>query len=68
MSVSGVSSLDTLATMASEIQGAEMMAELEAAILKQIQDQQEMFGDALVNMINQSGSLNGSGQILDLFA
>ena len=46
------------------------MSEISMAILKQIQDQQERQAAMLVKMINQTPipSLDGTGQIIDIYA
>lgn len=43
----------------------EIALQLSVAIMKQAQDQQKMAGQAIVNMINQASSLDGTGQIIN---
>lgn len=68
MSISGVSSIDSLATLATQMKGSEVNSQIAVAILKQTQDSQQQFADALVKMINQTPSLDGTGQKIDVSA
>lgn len=43
----------------------EIALQLSVAVMKQAQDQQKMAGQAIVNMINQASSLDGTGQIVN---
>jgi hypothetical protein len=55
---------------ASGIKSEQVMSEISMAILKQIQDQQERQAAMLIKMINQTttSSLDGTGQIIDVYA
>lgn len=65
MSVSSVSFNSSLASQASGMAAEEIALQLSVAIMKQAQDQQKMAGQAIVNMINQASSLDGTGQIIN---
>ncbi|MBN1538261.1 MAG: putative motility protein [Anaerolineales bacterium] len=65
MSVSSVSSSTSLASQATGMAAEEIALQLSVAIMKQAQDQQKIAGQAIVNMINQASSLDGTGQIIN---
>jgi hypothetical protein len=46
------------------------MSEIAVSVMKQQQDQQKQFADALIQMMNQTPkpSLEGTGQIIDILA
>ena len=68
MSVSGISSVDTLASLASGMASAGVQSDIALAVLNQIQDQQMLMAQALLDMISQTPSLDGTGQAVDVSA
>lgn len=68
MSVSGISSVDTLASLASGMESAGIQSDIALAILNQMQDQHMMMAQALLDMISQTPSLDGTGQVVDVSA
>jgi hypothetical protein len=68
MNVSGPSMTDSLANLFTGMQAGQVQAEIAVAVLKQIQDQQGQQAQALLKMISQAPSLEGTGQIVDLYA
>jgi hypothetical protein len=55
----------TLST-ASQLQAGQVQAELAAAVLKSILDQQAQQAQALLQMMGQQPSLDGTGKIVNL--
>jgi len=71
MNISGASSLsDGLAILATNMQSQKVPQQLGIAILKQIQNTQEMQVEALVGMINSTPGMtaDGTGQIVNVAA
>ena len=71
MNVAGASSLsDGLAILATNMQSQKLPQQLGFAILKQLQNTQEMQVQALVSMINSTSGLtaDGTGQIVNVGA
>ena len=68
MNISGASYLDSLAIMASDMKSENIGLQLSTTILKKTLDLQAQQGQALVAMISQSPSLDGSGQMIDIRA
>ena len=66
MSVSGVSMVDSLAVLASGMQSTQLDSQLGMAVMKSIMDQQEQFAQALVQMIQQRPTLDGTGSIINI--
>ena len=66
MSVSGVSMVDSLAVLASGMQSTQLDSQLGVAVMKSIMDQQEQFAQALVQMIQQRPTLDGTGSIINI--
>ncbi|MCI0521560.1 MAG: putative motility protein [Chloroflexi bacterium] len=63
------SSIETsLPLLAGSMKAQETMMRLSMAIFKQIQDSQEMQAQALINMINQTPSPDGTGRVVDVSA
>jgi hypothetical protein len=62
--VTGVSTNDVLNLVQSQIDSGNARTSIAVSIVKQIQDQQTLQGQALVKMIQQS-SLDGSGKLID---
>ncbi len=52
------------------MRGAQVMQQISVAVFKQQQDQQQRMADALIEMMRQtpSPSLEGTGQLIDVFA
>ena len=69
MNISGISSnLDAMANMASGMQSSKLGLQFSTAILKEVMDNQKMVGDSIVQMINATPSLEGTGRIVDIRA
>jgi hypothetical protein len=68
MSVSDVSSVNTLAQVASGMQSDQVMGQITAAVLKQIQEQQNQQAQALIQMIQAQPTLDGTGQVVNVGA
>lgn len=51
--------------MATDMKNEDVQSQISAAVLKQIQRQQEMQAAGLIQMINNSTSLSGTGKIID---
>ena len=69
MTISGMSDINsTIIQQASGMKSAEVQQKIEAAVLKQTLDQQQMEGEALVKMIQASPSAEGTGQLVDILA
>ncbi len=66
MSVSGVSMVDSLAVLASGMQSTQLDSQLGMAVMKSIMDQQEQFAQALIQMIQQRPTLDGTGSIINI--
>ncbi len=66
MSISSVGMSDSLASLASGTASENIQLQLAVAIMKQTQDQQEFAGQALVSMINQASSIDGTGRIVNI--
>ncbi len=67
MNVSSVS-VDSLASLATEMKGANIGTQIGVAVMKQIQQSQEQMAAALLQMIAQSPSPEGVGQNIDISA
>jgi hypothetical protein len=65
--VNGVSTNDVLNLIQSQIDAGNTRTSIAVSVVKQIQDQQAMEGQALVQMIQQS-SLDGTGRLVDIKA
>jgi hypothetical protein len=65
--VNGVSTNDVLNLVQSQVDSGNVRTSIAVSIVKQIQDQQALQGQALVKMIQQS-SLDGSGKLVDIRA
>ncbi len=63
-----VSLNSSLAVMATASKNRAVMNQIGMAVMKQIQDQQEVFGQAMVEMIKQTPMPDGTGQILNIGA
>ncbi|GEM_PF-1127130 len=68
MAISGASMTNALAGMASDMHSQQIGLELATAVLKQIQDQQNMQAQALLEMIRNTPSPSGTGQIVNIIA
>jgi hypothetical protein len=65
--VNGVSTNDVLNLIQSQIDAGNARTSIAVSVVKQIQNQQTMEGQALVQMIQQS-SLDGTGRLVDIKA
>ena len=65
---SSVSLNSSLAVMATESKNRAVMSEISTAIMKQSLDQQEAFGQALVEMIKQTPMPDGTGKVINIGA
>jgi hypothetical protein len=62
-------SMDTsLAATATNLKSSSVQNEISVAIMKQVQNQQEVFADALLSMITQGPMPDGTGQLLNIGA
>jgi len=69
MSISSISaSTDYLLGTVSQMQAGQVQAEISTAVLKSIMDQQEQQAQALIGMLRQGPSPDGTGRIVDVFA
>jgi hypothetical protein len=50
------------------MQNANVQSEIAVAIMKQVQDQQQVFANALLEMINQGPMPDGTGQVINIAA
>ncbi len=50
------------------MESAGVQSDIALAVLNQIQDQQMMMAQALLDMISQTPSLDGTGQVVDVSA
>lgn len=65
---SSISTNSSLAAMATGIQNANVQSEISIAIMKQVQNQQDAFANALLEMINQGPMPDGTGQVINIAA
>jgi hypothetical protein len=61
-----VSLNSSLAVMATESKNRAVMSEISTAVMKQTLNQQEAFGQALVEMIKQTPMPDGTGKIINI--
>ena len=61
-----MSMVDSLAVLASGMQSTQLDSQLGVAVMKSIMDQQEQFAQALVQMIQQRPTLDGTGSIINI--
>lgn len=54
--------------MASNMKSQDLQMQISVAVLKQVQNQQEQQAQALLNMMGQSFSLDGTGSIVNVTA
>jgi hypothetical protein len=66
--ISSVSTESSLAAMSTGMQNANVQAEISVAIMKQMQNQQAAFANALLQMIRQGPMPDGTGQIINIGA
>jgi hypothetical protein len=66
--VNSISTDTSLAVIATGMQNANVQSEIAVAIMKQVQDQQQVFADALLEMINQGPMPDGTGQVINIAA
>ena len=62
------SSLDALASMATDLQAGQLSLRLNVAVLKQVLKTEQETGDMLVKMIQPPPSPDGTGQLVDILA
>ncbi len=60
--------VDYLPDLATHLAGQNIQSQISAAVLHQIQQQQEIQAAGIVKMMNATASLTGAGQIIDKFA
>jgi hypothetical protein len=65
--VNGISTNNVLNLVQSQVDSGNTRTAIAVSVMKQIQDQQALQGEALVKMIQQS-SLDGSGRLVDIRA
>ncbi len=65
--VNGVSTNDVLNLIQSQVDAGNARTSIAVSVVKQIQNQQALQGQALIKMIQQS-SLDGSGTLVDIRA
>jgi hypothetical protein len=63
-----VSMDSSLAGMATNLKSSGVQGQISMAVMKQMQNQQEVFNNALLEMIKQGPMPDGTGQILNLGA
>jgi hypothetical protein len=69
MNISGVSSnMDALAVMATKLKADQVGPQISVAVLKEVLDTQKLQGDELAQMIHQTPSADGAGQLVDILA
>jgi len=67
MSVSSVSYVSSIANLATQMKSENVQMQWSVAMLKQIQEMEEMMGDALVEMMQSSGVTGGDlGTTVDI--
>jgi hypothetical protein len=54
--------------MASGMASDDVSLQIAVAVMNQVQDQQKMAGQAIVNMINQASTIDGTGRIVNVAA
>jgi len=69
MDVSGIGS-SLYSSGSSGLRGAQVMQQISVAVMKQQQEQEQRMAAALIEMMNQTptASLEGTGQLIDIFA
>jgi hypothetical protein len=67
MTISGISSLDNLASLATYMQNDSLSLKLSTQVLKKVLDSQQEQGQALVEMIRES-QVTGTGTRVDVRA
>ena len=69
MDVSSISSSwDAMASSASSMQSSKLGLQFATTVMKEVMDNQKMMGEAIVQMINATPSLEGTGRIVDVRA
>jgi hypothetical protein len=66
--ISSISPDYSLTPLAAGVQNANVQSEISIAIMKQMQNQQAAFANALLQMIRQGPMPDGTGQILNIGA
>jgi hypothetical protein len=66
--VSSISTDSSLAAVATGMQNSRVQSEISVAIMKQMQEQQDAFANALLEMIRNGPMPDGSGQIINIGA
>ncbi len=66
--INSISMESSLATMATSSRSRAVQSEIGVAVMKQMQEQQEVFNNALLEMIKQGPMPDGTGQILNIGA
>jgi hypothetical protein len=62
--------ISSLASDSSAVKSQQGMSQISVAVMKQQQDQQKQFAQAIIKMMEQTPrpSLDGTGKIVDIFA
>jgi hypothetical protein len=66
--VSILSTDSSLAALATGMQNANLQSEISIVIMKQMQNQQSVFANALLDMIRQGPMPDGTGQLINFGA
>jgi len=66
MSISSVSMSDSLLSLSSGMASENVQLQIAVAVMKQAQEQQDQAGQALVDMINRSSSIDGTGRLVNI--
>ena len=69
MAVGDVSMSSMLASWATEMKGASVASQIGVAVMKQVLDQQQQAGEAIIQMMQQTPRPGGStGSVVDVYA
>lgn len=68
MNISSASLSDALPVMASAMKEQDLQMQISVAVLKNVQDQQQQYAQALIKMMSQNFSLDGTGSIVNVSA
>ncbi len=59
---------DSLARMAGDMKSNQVQLQISVAVMKQLQDQQQAQATALIEMMQQSPTADGTGQMVNIAA
>ena len=68
MNISSASLTDALPMMASAMKEQDLQMQISVAVLKKVQDQQQQYAQALIQMMSRNFSLDGTGSIVNISA